>query len=127
MGLSECLYYFIPRENPGLAVSFSENLVLLTIGGLLFASFLLLGGNHLLARRFDNPDLVYPLLVIAPYGLFMIMTKSLTACLMSADRYRQVAMYNFGSRLFMLVMVVGIVCIWPTSMYAAPVNCLGRH
>ncbi len=125
MGLPECLYYFIPREKSRSRGILSENLVLLTIGGLLFATFLLLGGNHLLARRFDNPDLVYPLLVIAPYGLFMIMTKSLTACLMSADRYRQVAAYNFGSRLFMLVMVVGIVCIWPTPMYAVTGHLLG--
>jgi O-antigen/teichoic acid export membrane protein len=48
-----------------------DNLTLLVILACIFSLFLALGGNELLAMRFDNPDLAQTLRWMIPYPLFV--------------------------------------------------------
>ena len=111
LGLDRALFYFLPNEKRRARGVLVENLTVLAVGGLGLTVFLLAGGNHLLAGRFNNPALVTALLLLAPYPLFMVPTTTLSACLLARDRAAQVAAYNVVSRLIMLLAVV-IPCLF---------------
>lgn len=112
LGLDRALYFFLPGERQRSRAFLVENLLLLTAAGMLLSMFILLGGNYILARRLNNPDLAATLLLLAPYPLFMLPAASLSACLMARDRTEQVAVFNVGSRLIMLAFVLLPVLVW---------------
>ncbi|MHC4537522.1 MAG: oligosaccharide flippase family protein [Planctomycetota bacterium] len=114
LGLPQALYYFLPGENKRTRAVLVENLLLLSFMGGLFSLFLLLGGNRLLAWRFNNPDIAKTLQVLALYPLCMLPASSLSACLMARDRVKQVAIFNVLSHLFMLVMIITTAFFWGT-------------
>jgi len=112
LGLPQALYYFLPGESKRPRAVLVENLLLLSFMGGLFSLFLLLGGNRLLAWRFNNPDIARTLLVLAPYPLFMLPASALSACLMARDRVKQISIFNVLSRLFMLAAVITVALVW---------------
>lgn len=118
LGLPQALYYFLPGERERARAVLLENLLLLGGMGAVFSLFLLLGGNKLLALRFNNPDLAKTLLILAPYPLFMLPASALGACLMARDRVKQLAIFNVLSRLLMLAAVVAACLIWRTPTAA---------
>jgi len=113
LGFQHALFYFLPLEEKRPRGVLVENLLLLAVAGLLVTVFLAVGGNVLLADYFDNPDLANTLLILAPYSLLMIPAASLGACLLARDRAAQVAVFNVGSRLFVLAAVLTVCLIWP--------------
>lgn len=118
LGLNQALFYFLPNEKERSRGVLIENLALLLLGGLILMLFLLLGGNYLLARRFNNPDLVRTLLILAPYPLLMIPTGAISACLLARNRAAQVAKYNVSSRIIMLLAVVAPSLVFPSPTTA---------
>ncbi len=118
LGLDRTLYFFLPGEKERPRALLVENLLLLTVAGGILSLFLLLGGNHLLARRLNNPDLATILLLLIPYPLLMLPASALNACLMARDRTQQVAGFNVASRLVMLVLVLLPVLFWATPAAA---------
>jgi O-antigen/teichoic acid export membrane protein len=112
LGLDQALYFFLPGEWRRPRTLLVENLLLLTIAGVILSLFILLGGNRLLAGRLNNPDLVPTLLLLVPYPLLMLPASSLTACLMARGRTEQVAVFNVATRLFMLAFVLLPVLFW---------------
>ena len=118
LGFDRALYYFLPSEKERPRGVLVENLLLLATGGILLGLFLTAGGNELLARRFNNPDLAATLLILAPYPLLMLPAASLGACLLARDRAGQVAIFNVTSRLLMLLAVVVPCLIWPLPAIA---------
>jgi O-antigen/teichoic acid export membrane protein len=113
LGFDRALYYFLPGEEKRSRGILIENLLWLLGGGALLSLFLLLGGNRLLAMRFNNPDLGRLLLLLIPYPLLMLPAASLSACLMACNRAEQVAGFNVASRLLMLLAIVVPCLIWP--------------
>jgi O-antigen/teichoic acid export membrane protein len=118
LGLDRSLYFFLPGEKKRPRALLVENLLLLTIAGLILSLFILFGGNHLLARRLNNPNLAPILLLLVPYALLMLPASSMSACLMARDRTEQVAEFNVASRLVMLVLVLVPVFFWATPAAA---------
>jgi O-antigen/teichoic acid export membrane protein len=112
LGLDRALYTFAPREPERTRGLLVENLTLLSIGGLLLSAFILLGGNHLLARRFNNPDLAVLLPLLVPYTLLILPTRSVPACLMARDKIQALAYYNAVTRLVLLPCVILPALVW---------------
>ena len=119
LGLPNALYYFLPREQNAKRGVIVDNMALLMGGGLLFSLFILCGGYHLLALRFDNPDLRHTLPWLAPYPLLVMTVAGLAAVLVVADRTHTLAVYNVISSL--ILTVGGIVAVLATRSYMAPV------
>ena len=119
MGLPSAVYYFLPREQNIKRGVIVDNMVLLIAGGLLFSLFIILGGHHLLAMRFDNPDLRHTLRWVFPYPLLIMPIAGIAAVLVCADRTRTLAAYNVVSSLALTI--TGIVAILLTRSYAAPI------
>lgn len=118
LGLPEALYHFLPLEKDRSRGVLQENLLLLAFMGALFSIFLYCGGNHLLARRFSNPQLARTLMIFAPYTLFMLPAAALDSCLLACDRPAKVAIFNVLRRVLLLVVVVAAALIWRTSTAA---------
>ena len=116
LGLPRALYYFLPGQEHRARALLHENLLLLTLMGGVFSLFLLLGGNRLLAWRFNNPDLAETLLTLAPYPLLMLPGAAIDACLLARDRAWQAAVFNVLGQVVLLVIVVSAAVIWRTPV-----------
>ena len=106
LGLDRTLYAFLPgeKERPrGLLV---ENLILLTIAGGFLSLFIVLGGDRLLAQRFNNPALASLIILMVLYPLFMLPASSMSACLMSRDKTEELAVFTVLSRLGLFLLVI---------------------
>jgi O-antigen/teichoic acid export membrane protein len=125
LGFDRALYYFLPGEEKRSRGILVENLLWLLGGGALLSLFLLVGGNRLLAMRFNNPDLGRLLLLLIPYPLLMLPAASLSACLMARNRTEQVAGFNVASRLLMFLAIVVPCMIWPSPSTAIIGTVLG--
>lgn len=118
LGFDRALYYFLPGEEKRLRGILVENLLWLLGAGALLSLFLLAGGNRLLAMRFHNQELSGLLRLLILYPLFMLPAASLPACLMGRNRSEQVAGFNVGSRLVMLLATVMPCLFWPSPATA---------
>ncbi len=99
LGLAHSLLFFLAAEARRLRAVLLENLLLLTGLGLLFAVFLVLGGNRLLARSFNNPALARALLLFAPYAVLVMPAHAVDACLVARNRVSRLVTFNVLSRL----------------------------
>ena len=114
LGLDRVLFTFLPKvvENP--RATLTDNLTLLVMAGGLLSSFALLGGNHLLAKRFDNPALSPLLGWFGLYALFFLPAAAVSACLLARQQTRTLAVYNVASRVMNFLFVAGLVWFWRT-------------
>lgn len=124
-GLPQALFYFLPTGAARVRTILVENLGLLAGIGALFGLFLVLGGNELLARWFDNPDLSRTLLCLTPYALLALPITALSSCLAARDRIRQVVWYNISSRIAILICVVAPALIWRDPLAAIAGTVIG--
>jgi len=114
LGLPQALFYFLPgNENRSRSILMS-NLILLAVMGFVFSLFLLLGGNHLLAWRFNNQSLTLSLLILVPYPLFMLPSSALDACLVARGRVKTLAAYQSANCLGLTACVVTAGLVWRT-------------
>jgi O-antigen/teichoic acid export membrane protein len=119
LGLPNALYYFLPRTGTDRRGVLVDNLALLCGLGILFALFLLLGGQQLLADRFDNPDLRQTLPWMVAYPLLMTPIAGMAAAMVVAGRVRELAVFNVVSSL--VLALAGIAAIQLTRSFEAPV------
>jgi O-antigen/teichoic acid export membrane protein len=92
--------------------------------GLLYAGFIALGGNHLLAKRFSNPAIVDTLVYLAPLPLVMLPAGLLSAVLVVREQVNKLAVYNVLTNLAMGIGVIAACFYWktPESMVLAKVG-----
>jgi len=114
LGLPQALYYFIPRDRENSRSILTGNLLLLFLMGGIFAVAIWCGGNQLLANRFNNPAISRLLLIYSPYALLALPVSTVSACLMSCNRVKMLAIYNVASRILTVVFIIGLVLIWRT-------------
>lgn len=119
LGLPSAIYYFFPREKEMKRGVIVDNMALLIGAGLLFSLFIALGGNQLLAMRFNNPDLQHTLQWLIPYPLIIMPIAGFAAIMVCADRTKALAVYNVLSSI--ILAIAGIAAILWTQSYAAPV------
>lgn len=118
LGLPTALYFFFPKEENKRGVVI-DNISLLFLTGCIFSIFLLCGGYHLIARRFDNPDLLETLPWLIPYPLIIMPTAGLAAILVLQNKTKSLAVYNVV--LSLTVTLSGIWAVLATHSYFAPV------
>ena len=118
LGLPTALYFFFPKEENKRGIVI-DNIFLLFLTGLIFSIFLCCGGYHLIARRFDNPDLLETLPWLIPYPLIIMPTAGLAAILVLQNKTKPLAVYNVV--LSLAVTLSGIWAVLATHSYFAPV------
>ena len=110
LGLPQALLYFLPQHEEQKRKILFKIIGVLFLVGLLFSLFIFFGGNHVLAQRFNNPDLAAALKLFAPYAAMMLPVSLLTNCLVACGRVKVVALYNIISSVALVV----ILFIWMT-------------
>lgn len=122
-GLHNALYFFLPKNADRRRTVLVENLLLLILGGSVFSLFLAMGGHHLIARTFNNPELADCLLLFVPYSLFMAPIAAVPACLMANGKSQLVAIFNVVSRLLLFLLAIVPCLVWP-SPATAVIGCV---
>ena len=124
LGLGQGLYYFLPTEKTRVRGVVADALVMMLGLGLLYAVFIALGGNHLLARRFSNPAIVETLAYLVPLPLVMLPVALMESVLVVRNQVGKLAGYNVWTHLVLAVGIIGACLIWrsPESMVLARVG-----
>lgn len=111
LSLPVALYYFMPQNQGKERQILFENVLLLTMMGIVFTVFFICGGEKLLAMRFSNPDLESTLRILAPYSIAIFPAQAISACLIVRNRITLLTFYNVLSRFVLLVSIIG-ACIF---------------
>jgi O-antigen/teichoic acid export membrane protein len=119
LGLPSAMYYFLPgakNRQKGLVL---DNITLLFVSAIIFSFFLALGGAELLAKRFNNPDLLRTLnwMIYYPIYTFPVLIES--AVWVVKDKIKLNAIYNVFSGLFLTILL--ILAAFLTKSYNTPI------
>ena len=106
LGLPSALFYFLPGEKERLKGLVLDNMLLLFIGGAIFSLFLLFGGTELLARRFNNPDLLKTLRWMVFYPLYSFPVLVNSAVWVTQDRVNLNAKYNILTGIVLTIALI---------------------
>lgn len=115
LGIPFALYYFMPKRKKASRAVIVENLLILLVSGLLFSSFLIIGGDRFLAWRFSNPGLRETLLYIVPFAIFELMSRTVAPCLISKDRPLTAAIFNISTRCALFFLGTGAALLFQTT------------
>jgi len=106
LGLPSALFFFLPRKIGQARQLLIENLLLLFIMAAIFSIFLLCGGTHLLALRFNNPDLANTLPLLVLYPLFILPASAISACLVTQNNISTLVVYNTATKLLLVTLLI---------------------
>ena len=124
LGVDSGLYYFLPTEKSRARGLVVDGLLLMVGMGLLYAVFIALGGNHLLARRFSNPAIVSTLAFLVPLPIIMLPAKLLSSVMVVQNQVQKLTVYNVLTSLLLATSVIAACWAWksPDSMVLARVG-----
>lgn len=124
LGISSGIYYFLPTEKTRVRGVVVDGLVMMAGMGLLYAVFIALGGNHLLAKRFSNPAIVKPLAYLVPLPMIMLPAGLLASVMVVQNQVQKLTVYNVLTSLLLAVSVIAACLAWksPDSMVLARVG-----
>lgn len=111
LGIPMALYFFLSNEKVRPGGVIIENFILLLFLALLFSGFLAFGGSQFYAQKMQNPALAYILLLLIPYPVFQIIERILPACLMTANRYISLTLFNVLNRVLTCAFVISIALL----------------
>lgn len=114
LGLASGIYYFLPTEKTRVRGVVVDGVLLMLGMGLLYAVFIALGGNQLLARRFTNPDVAATLAYLVPLPIVMLPAGLLASVMVVRDQVSKLTAYNVLSHLLLAVAVIAACLLWQT-------------
>lgn len=118
LGISSGLYYFLPTEKTRARGVVVDGLLLMAGMGLLYAIFIALGGNHLLAKRFSNPAIVSTLVYLVPLPFIMLPARLLPSVMVVQGEVHKLTIYNVLTSLLLAISLIAACLTWksPDSM-----------
>jgi O-antigen/teichoic acid export membrane protein len=118
LGIPSALYYFLPREENRKKGLVLDNMIILALLGAIFTLFLILGGNKLLAMRFNNPMLVNSLSWMLLYPIYTVPAAILSVVLLTQSKVMLLTKYNVISTLTLVILTIAGTVI--TRSYNGP-------
>lgn len=112
LGIGNGIYYFLPTEKVRIRGRVIDSILVLACMSLLFSFAIAFGGNELLARKFNNPQVARQVLWMIPYSIFMVPASHHAAVLVSQDRAALSAVYST-----IVQLIVGIGTIIPLLLW----------
>lgn len=113
--LPQSLYFFMPTVEDKRTLVFS-NLVVLATSGTMFCLFLVMGGNELIAERFNNPELEQTLLILAYYPFLILPIMAANTVLVACNKVVTLSVFNVLSKLFVVLCVI-VTCLFMKNPY----------
>jgi O-antigen/teichoic acid export membrane protein len=122
LGLPTTFSYFIPRINAGQQKCFIQILNRLLVGlGLLFSVALFVLSDPI-AVWLNNPELATGLKIFSPFPLFTLPTIGVEGIYTALRRTKEILVYQFSSKLFMLICIVLPVVLYGSNYRIAIVG-----
>jgi O-antigen/teichoic acid export membrane protein len=115
LGIGQGIYYFVPVEKLRIRGRVFDAITILGGMGALFALFLALGGNQLLAMRFSNPEVARLLLWMIPYAIVTAPATQCASVLVARDHVVQSSVFQVTRQFFIGIATVVPVLIWQTA------------
>jgi O-antigen/teichoic acid export membrane protein len=115
LGIGQGIYYFLPAEKLRVRGRVFDAITILAGMGALFALFLALGGNELLAKRFSNPEVARLLLWMIPYAIVTAPAGQCPSVLVARDQVMQSSVFQVTRQFFIGIATVVPVLIWQTA------------
>lgn len=118
LGLASGIYYFLPTEKHRVRGVVVDGLLMMVGMGLLYAVFIALGGNHLLAKRFSNPAIVATLAFLVPLPIIMLPAKLLSSVMVVQNQVQKLTVYNVLTSLLLTTSIIAacLLCKTPEAM-----------
>lgn len=114
LGISTGIYYFLPTEKSRARGLVADGLVMMLVMGLLYALFIALGGNNLLAKRFSNPAVVHTLVYLIPLPIIMLPAGLLASVMVVQNRINSLTLFNVLTGLFLATSIIVACLLWKT-------------
>lgn len=115
LGINQAIFYFLPVEKERLRGRVADAIALVSITGLLYGTFVALGGNQILAARFSNPQVAEMLLWMIPYALFTLPSSLTPSVLVARDRPLQSTVFTISRQLFIGVGTIIPLLVWQNA------------
>lgn len=117
LGLGAGIYYFLPIEKDRVRGLVVDAMLILFLMGCLYAAFIVLGGNYLLAKRFSNPEIASTLVYLTPLPLIMLPASLIGSVLVIRERVHQLTVYNVLANLILAGGLVGACLTWKSPEF----------
>ena len=114
-GLSHGVFYYLPFEKQRVRGRVNDCYFIYLVSGIAFSVFLLLGGNEVLAEKFDNPEVAPLMLLIIPYVIVTLLFQCNNAIFNIMDRVKLYMIYATCSGLFTNITLIITMLISPTA------------
>lgn len=119
LGIHEAVFYFLAGDKAQFRSRLSGAATILSLAGLLFGIFLIVGGNRLLASRFSNEALEGTVLALLPYFPLYLVLGLVDPAMVTLGRATQLAAFSVVSRLLIATTVIITCVLWRQAL--APV------
>lgn len=116
MGLQSGIYYVISRNDTRQRAVFNEALLCIIISNLLFALFLLLGGNKIIASLFHNSSISVYLSWIIPICFFQMLISIEVPVLVYRNRVSFNAKFNIWSNIVKAIILIVVLITFRTVL-----------
>ena len=114
LGVGQGIYYFLPGEKHRIRGRVMDALAVLGLTGLLFAIFLICGGNELLAQRFSNPKVARFLLWLIPFVVLSLPSNIGSSVFVATENVMLASVFGVARRLLVGVATIVPLVIWKT-------------
>jgi len=114
LGLANGIYYFLPTEKTRARGIVVDALVMMVVMGLIYAVFIALGGNHLLAQRFSNSAIVTTLTYLVPLPVVMLPAGLLASVMVVQNQVNKLTVYNVLTNVVLAVGIIAACLHWRT-------------
>lgn len=114
-GLTHGIFYYLPFEKKRVRGRVNDCYFIYLLSGIAFSIFLLLGGNEILAQKFDNPEVAPLMLLIIPYAIVTLLFQCNNAIFNIMDRVKVYMIYTTCSGLFTNITLIITMLVSPTA------------
>jgi O-antigen/teichoic acid export membrane protein len=115
LGVGQGMYYFLPTEKARLRGRVTDGIAALGAMGCLFAVFLVLGGNEILARGFANPQVARLLLWMIPFTIISLPATAAESVLVARDRVMLASAFGVGRQILICVATLVPLVFWKNA------------
>lgn len=115
LGITSGIYYHLANNEDRKRAVVNESMTLIALASLVYALFILFGGNRLLAVVFKNPAIENLLYFIIPYALIITPTSVLSCVCVYENRLRWNAILSTARTFLTLLIVSAVMLIYRTG------------
>lgn len=114
-GMGQGIYYILPGEQNRPRGRVVDLILTLAASGCLYAAFLVLGGNHLVAAQFNNPDLARLIPLLVPALIFSLPASQAVSVLIASNNVFLASGWNLLHQTILASVTLAAIFVFGTA------------